>query len=103
MAYIDTKHLFQCTTCKNHNKSGCATLCDHGEQYIPDMKKIPTADVEEVRHGEWEQNIKEYRTISGYKRYYVQGFKCSLCGNAEIVARLYCPNCGAKMDGSNAE
>ena len=48
MPYIDTKHLFQCQTCKHHNKSGCATFCDHGEQYIPDMKNIPEAKVIEV-------------------------------------------------------
>ena len=48
MAYIDTKYLFQCETCRHHRSGKCDTWCYHGEAYIPLMTKIPTADVEEV-------------------------------------------------------
>ena len=48
MAYIDTKYLFQCETCRHHISGKCDTWCDHGEEYIPLMTKIPTADVVEV-------------------------------------------------------
>lgn len=53
-----------------------------------DIKAVPSADVEPVRHGHWEGKT----------------YKCSLCskwiaplqGDADMN---YCPNCGAKMDG----
>ena len=58
------------------------------------IKSAPTADVVEVRHGEWVD------------------CKCSACGEVsptirfnewemdyQIVKSPYCPNCGAKMDG----
>ena len=56
-----------------------------------DIEKIPTADVVEVRHGEWEQGD-----------YYDVGDVCSLCdydSQIENCTDNYCPNCGAKMDG----
>ena len=48
MAYIDTKHLGKCETCRHHRSGECNTFCDCGEEYSPDMLKIPTADVVEV-------------------------------------------------------
>ena len=48
MPYIDTKYLGECETCRHHSNSGCNTYCDHGEEYSPNLSKIPTADVEEV-------------------------------------------------------
>jgi len=62
-------------------------------------RDLPTADVEEVRHGEW---IVE--KINGKKVCY-----CSKCGVGvkdektdrymDMSAAPFCPNCGAKMDG----
>lgn len=52
------------------------------------IKKQPTADVAEVRHGHWEK-IKS-------------GYWCSNCCLVEKDIKQeynYCPNCGAKMDG----
>lgn len=52
---------------------------------------MPTADVQEVKHGKWDGN--------GYLK------NCSLCGTVvnfnEVSNWLYnyCPNCGARMDG----
>ena len=64
---------------------------------------VPTADVVEVRHGEWERV-----DFDG-------AWKCSICGE-EIIADAYgdvhpfddcgwiwCPKCGAKMDGERRE
>lgn len=46
------------------------------------------ADVEPVRHGCWEE-------------YSVSMMVCSLCGKHTAKHNFkYCPNCGAKMDGS---
>ena len=50
------------------------------------IKAAPAADVVEVRHGVWKD------TVTGYV--------CSVCRSHEMTKRfLYCPNCGAKMDG----
>jgi hypothetical protein len=48
MAYIDTKYIGECETCRHHKSGKCDTWCDGGESYQPDMTKIPTADVVEV-------------------------------------------------------
>ena len=53
------------------------------------IKDVPTADVVEVRHGEWKQGDMP---IYG-------GHKCSVCGeNTLHYQATFCPNCGAKMD-----
>ena len=66
------------------------------ELYINAIKKAPTADVVEVRHGEWE--------ICGA---FDDFLKCSLCHNSYpwMTASYYnyCPECGAKMDGEKSE
>lgn len=55
----------------------------------------PTADVQEVRHGKWEQCFEDWRKQ-------IEGDKCSFCGfehyGTSIRHYPYCPNCGAKMD-----
>lgn len=62
------------------------------------LDNIPTADVQEVKHG-----------------YNVQAdtpslFQCSVCGwsdndtyTGDTATYNYCPNCGARMDGGDAE
>ena len=59
--------------------------------------QAPTADVVEVKHGEW---IPVQYTYFGLKRY-----ECSECKDDEYWQKRYlehkekyCPNCGAKMD-----
>lgn len=58
--------------------------------------KAPTADVQEVRHGEWVERVKIRK--DGEAR--LVHWQCSLCGCflGTNIAN-YCPNCGAKMDG----
>lgn len=60
------------------------------------LGNTPTADVEEVKHGEWKK-------VSNTKVYW---YICSVC--AEEMPRnkyggwsfsSFCPDCGAKMDG----
>jgi DNA-directed RNA polymerase subunit RPC12/RpoP len=62
------------------------------------IKNAPTADVEEVRHGEW--------IVTKYENHSTA--RCSECGadfyyfnkgQYHIDQSAYCPNCGAKMDG----
>ena len=69
------------------------------------VQKQPAEDVVEVRHGKWLNFYGDYSTV-----------ECSVCGEVydaiqpseynnpecwDIILReyLYCPKCGAKMDG----
>lgn len=55
------------------------------------ISEQPTADVQEVRHGEWIE--KPY--LLGTSNF------CSLCGENYGMPHgkyKFCPNCGAKMD-----
>ena len=73
-----------------------------GKDVFPDEAKTsvlrviceqPTADVVEVKHGEWEKIVKDIgkgRTLTHYK--------CSLCGVYVSDKVNYCYHCGAKMD-----
>ena len=58
---------------------------------IAEIAGLPTVEAEPVKHGRWEINC------DGYYPY------CSNCKN-EPQGRemtLYCPNCGARMDGDS--
>lgn len=58
------------------------------EDVDAEVMKIPSADVEPVRHGRWmPHNVKD-----GW--YY-----CSECVALPRDRTKYCPNCGARMDG----
>lgn len=72
---------------------------DDVQQWLDEQ---PTADVAEVRHGEWKPNTV---VVSRFPDEYVtmnDGWKCSLCGRTERQKEPYC-NCGAKMDGGKTE
>lgn len=74
----------------------------------------PTANVEEVKHGEW---IYKHRHRGGFERrtaydkfnnphtvtldnrYECEEPYCSVCGKLGGDFLNYCGNCGAKMDG----
>ena len=53
----------------------------------------PSADVEPVKHGEWDK--KPFLIGTSYY--------CSECGDNFGEPYNYCPNCGAKMDEENGE
>lgn len=59
------------------------------------LADMPTADVQEVRHGHW---IREH---IGYG---VTRYKCSVCGGRfgiieDFPPNKFCPDCGTRMDG----
>ena len=55
------------------------------------VANAPTADVVEVRHGEWLFHDTDENDMTIVK--------CSECGRKRYFGANYCPNCGAKMDG----
>ena len=58
--------------------------------YAEKLKELPTADVAEVRHGEW------------IKYPHNSGIYCSRCRHKRRYKDAndnYCPNCGADMRG----
>ena len=58
-----------------------------------EIKDVPTADVQEVRHGKW-KTCGEFDDFA----------KCSCCSYQDTAYHVfcndfkYCPMCGAKMD-----
>lgn len=59
----------------------------------------PTADVVEVKHGEWKPIVKQSDYLEPP---YCDTCECTVCGYWIDVCETvynYCPNCGAKMDG----
>lgn len=62
------------------------------------IEQTPTADVVEVRHGEWQDTgDKELDTI-------YSGYRCSVCGFVICGhSGKYCSECGAKMDGKRSD
>lgn len=88
---------YRCSDCTNEKSLDCP-LCQLHRPFA-EISKIPTADVQEVRHGEW-HTIRE-TTDS-------KTTECTACmksfffmkkGQLNIDLMPYCPNCGAKMDG----
>lgn len=59
---------------------------DYLAEYLDD---IPAADVQEVRHGKWEEIRDAYGQL--------EGWMCKECGREMKAKENYCPNCGAKM------
>jgi rubrerythrin len=56
-----------------------------GLNYESILKRIPSADVQPVKHGWWKWS---------------EGWQCSECGfHNSNFGYNYCPNCGARMDG----
>ena len=80
-----------------HHKTGSSSF----DSFIDD---VPTADVVEVRHGEW-INQFPYYALDGR---YLKAQECSIChsifvsdGNTPYSNHPYCCECGAKMNGGN--
>lgn len=57
--------------------------------YDDDLRSIPPADVEPVKHGKWRWSGEDK---------WNDCYECSSCGKICLDNSKYCPNCGAKMD-----
>lgn len=104
--YIDRKELLKAMQKKHHN-----LLRNHGvwseyaygfDSAMAMVSCQPTADVVEVRHGEWVY-YDCVATYDGAK----SGFACSVCSgfvddnifDMDEFNKDFCGACGAKMDG----
>lgn len=66
----------------------------------------PTADVVEVKHGEWIADKENYICkVDCLKPAKQTTYKCSECGHKSGRNKgfKYCPSCGAKMDGERKD
>ena len=80
MTCKDCLHLRVCKACEIERPE---EICNHFKN---------KEDFQEVKHGEWITPTK----IKGMN---IAVPHCSLCGNVPCDKALYCPYCGAKMDG----
>ena len=81
-----------------------ASKMDMQELYLPVhfmdivINEIPTVDAVQLRHGSWKLTEPDWNT-----------WKCSCCGdewtlddgNPSDNNMLFCPHCGARMDGGD--
>ena len=103
MDYIDRDLLLQ-----DISKSVCFTVRNaetspelRGARKIIDrIKSAPTADVIEVKRGEF---IEKTEVLNEGNIGEVISFECSICGGLTFEPRNYCPNCGAIMNGGKEE
>ena len=111
MRYIDADKLIEeiesCsyeTWSKGLNSSWWAQSVKLKDNMVNLIKKASSADVEEVRHGEWNKKF-----IYSYNWDDFYSLTCSECGahigETSVKAEdfKYCFNCGAKMDGERRE
>ena len=67
------------------------------------IKRIPAADVQEVRHGKWVECDYKKLEHGFIETFPNEGLCCSNCRTAfrkrDLWVKNYCPNCGARMDG----
>ena len=65
-------------------------------RFLQILRDLPAADVQPVRHGQWERCFEDWRQQ-------IEGDKCTACGfeyyGTGISRFHYCPNCGAKIQG----
>ena len=88
-------------TKRYHGATYCLDMFSDNQKEIPYLKaaqilreldSIPAADVEEVKHGRWDNNGRCTR-CGGHAPYYAMA--------STYYKSPYCFECGAKMDGGN--
>lgn len=63
------------------------------EEALSMVYHFHTADVEEIKHGEWKDCGSIWEGVDEYKVW-----RCSNCVIPNYKKTRYCPNCGARMD-----
>lgn len=96
MAYIERAYLTEQFESRLHDDNVmCPVMKVLDALEIVDT--APSADVEEVKHGKW--------LVIGKTKGRSNILQCSACGKVRkgVGKSAYCRDCGAKMDGGNAE
>lgn len=108
----------KCVSCplSHWNKLDELTGCKLHQKYIPNAEKefwgkdrpdwcplvevaIQSADIAEIRHGEWEESQKTSISAERHRKIHYNIYKCSRCNHANGKHKSnFCPNCGAIMD-----
>ena len=92
--YIEREAVMK--TAKNGNHSDFGISMADLTSLREVLEDTPTADVAEVKHGEWKLCYEDWRKQ-------IAGDECSVCGfqhfGVSISHYHYCPRCGARMDG----
>lgn len=104
--YIDAEEFIEDIKAENTNlimdglKGTPRRMALSAEDVVERINAVPTADVQEVKHGRWIEASDKSKV----------GKKCSICGARIKYSEyfngnhLYCHKCGARMDGDdNAE
>ena len=96
--YIDADKLY--TKIKTEtNPYGKPSLdYESGVKVLDIINRQPTADVVEVRHGEW--RVKDLNNPLYESK---KAPHCSECEYMSFIRHDYCPNCGAKMYGERKD
>ena len=97
--YIEREALFKRLKEETHDydavgkyKEGIIKGLNIAKSIVNDKVRTPTADVVEVKHGEWDVNgINIHNNTVG-------NWRCSVCKCVSLKDSNYCPYCGAKMD-----
>ena len=102
MAYIEKEPIVEFIKRGLNNTDKAKAFGYDAIEILTEIEYSPTADVVGVKHGEWIKNqyISQVLGIPVKKEFV---FTCSLCGHDTIGKSKYCRECGAKMDGGNAE
>lgn len=109
MAYIGEQ-----TVSKYATSELCKAARDGAEGAFNEIEYIPSADVQEVRHGSWIVTDADDGMCESYEGFIE--FHCSECGSyssmengeydwyyGDPIPWKYCPMCGAKTDGERRE
>ena len=78
----------------------------YAEKILKEIIKAPTADVVEVKHGEWVKHKPDPDKLRQFHAFGIAKsmsensifWTCSCCGCWGTPAYKYCSQCGAKMD-----
>lgn len=62
-------------------------------EIIDDIDSEPTADVVEVKHGEWKVAMLDHESMGCRPKVHY----CSVCNHITTFRTFFCPNCGADM------
>ena len=103
MTYIKKEPMIEFITKGLNNPDKSKAYGYDAVEILAEIEYTHTADVQEVRHGRW----IGYPSITiSQKRRRIQSitYQCSCCGKSNGRAKpLYCKNCGALMDGKEAD